>query len=439
MREMWGRLRALLRPTSPDFRDQLIAAAALVGIPVGWASAAINAVLGAPTWTVVLNAASGFAVLGLWLYARATGRYRLAYRLSVGALFLVLFPALFFAGGGYESGMPVFFMFAIAFSALILDGLALRILVPLEAAVFTASIWVAYLMPETVTRPTSELSEVIDIAYAVLATGLALVVALRLFIGIYEASKQQVVERNAELAQVDQTKTEFLALVAHELNTPLTVIRAHAEEAAHSIEGSFPTATQVASDLMVIGSETDRLARLVSQLLDLARINDGRLELTRKPENLDAIIQQTLQAYRPVWARQGNSLLVPRGGAAPIVLVDAERVVQVLVNLLSNAARHTTDGTISVAVQVVGAEAEVSVTDSGEGIPEALLVHLGERPLRGLPGGLRSAKDAGLGVGLMISKHIVEAHGGRFVVESQVGRGTTVRFTLPLADAATPL
>jgi signal transduction histidine kinase len=430
------RLRGLLPASGPEFRDELIAVAALVGMPVGWASAVINAILGGPTWTVVLNAAAGFALLGLWAYARATGRYRFAYLVAVGTMFLVLFPALFFAGGGNESGMPVFFMFALAYSAIVLDGVLLWVAVTLEAAVFTGSIAAAYFFPQAVTRPSSDLSWMIDVAYSVLATGLALAVALRLFIGIYERNKTQLTERNAELARVDDAKTDFLAMVAHELKNPLTVIGAHAAESARRLAGIPGADPRELANLAVIESETDRLARLVSQLLELARIDDGNIELHLGEYHLDTIIQQTLQSYRPLWSQYGNIIRVPRGGAATTVLVDRERVVQVLVNLLSNAARHTRDGLIKVEVDVVGDFAELRVSDTGAGIAPEVLEQLGDRPLRGLGQGVRSARDSGLGVGLMITRHIVVSHGGRLSFESQLGVGTTVRCTFPLAAGA---
>ncbi|PZQ38964.1 MAG: hypothetical protein DI570_31155 [Phenylobacterium zucineum] len=125
--------------------------------------------------------------------------------------------------------------------------------------------------------------------------------------------------------------------------------------------------------------------------------------------------------------------MVPSGSAAPVVLADRERITQVLVNLLSNASRHTHDGTISVAVTERGGLAQVSVSDTGEGIAPDVLAQLGRQPVRSRLEGVRSAKDTGLGVGLLISREIVVAHGGELSFESTLGAGTTVRMTLPLA------
>jgi signal transduction histidine kinase len=426
---------SLLRSSGEDFRLQLMAVTALVGVPISWASAAIDIYLGSPAWTVILNFFAGLLILALMLFGRATGRYRLTYVIAVGTLFVGLFPGLFFASGGWRSGMPLWFAFALAFSAMILEGAALFVLVPLEVVVFTTSLVVAWLVPELVLPLPSVLSEFIDVTYSTLATGLALGIALRLFVRLYDRNSAQLTQRNAELAGVDAARAEFLALVAHELNTPLAVIRTHTDEAGLDLQSRGITDSRAADDLAVIGSETDRLAQLVSQLLDLGRINEGRLDVHPVPLNLDTLIQQTLQAYRPLLTQHGNTLVVPAGSAAPTVLADRERITQIMVNLLSNASRHTSGGTISVGVREVEAAAEVSVADTGEGVPPEIAEQLGRQPVRARREGVRSARDAGLGVGLLISRQIAVAHGGDLVVESVPGEGTTVRFTVPLAPA----
>ncbi len=430
------RLRALMMGPQASFREGLVAVAALVGIPVSWASAIINLVLGGTAQSVAVNLLAGFAILGLFWFARSTGRYQLTYVIAAGTLFVVLFPWLFFSSGGFNSGMPVFFLFAIAFSAVILEGVLLWVLVPLEMVVFGVCFWVAYAFPATVTPLASAQSAAIDTVFAVVATGTALVISVRLLVRLYARSQRQLERRNAELADVDAAKTEFLAMVAHELNTPLTVIGAHADEAGRRLAAADGTDPQAIRDLQVIEDETARLGGLVSQLLDLARISDGGLSLQLGEYHLDTIVQQTLQAYRPVWGQYGNTVEVRRASAAPLVLVDRERVVQVLVNLLSNAARHTSDGLITVGVEVAGDFAELSVADTGVGIDPDVLDGLGSHPVRGRGQGVRSARDSGLGVGLMITRHIVTAHGGRLRIDSVPGQGTTVACTFPLVREA---
>lgn len=424
--------RAIVGSGGSDFRAQLITVAALVGIPVSWLSALINLVLGAPLESVLVNLVAGFAILGLFTFARRTGRDRLTYLIAAAGLFLGVFPWLFFTGGGMSGGMPIFFMFAIAFTAIILDGRALWVMVAAEVLVFGSCFVVAYRFPQTVTPFAQPLSQSIDIAFAMTATGIAMVVSVRMLVGIYERNRHQLQQRNAELARIDQSRSEFLAMVAHELNTPLTVIQAHAEESRSNL-AITPTATeQDLANLKVVAGEASRLGRLVSQLLDLGRINSGSLALSCEPHNLDLIVQQTLQIYRPVWSQYGNTVVAGRRSAAPIVSVDRERIIEVLVNLLSNAARHTRQGTIAVEIAESDGFAVLRVSDDGEGIEPEVLSQLGRHPMRGRSHGVRSARDAGLGVGLVIAHSIMEAHGGTLEFASEVGRGTTATCRLPL-------
>jgi signal transduction histidine kinase len=207
-------------------------------------------------------------------------------------------------------------------------------------------------------------------------------------------------------------------------------MRVHLEEAgAHST--LVPAAME--HTIGVMTAENERLTRLVGQLLDVSRIASGRMVLDLQIEDLSVIIQEVLRTYQPLVARNGNTLQLARGGAHPLVLVDSERVAQVLVNLLSNATRHTTDGTITVAVRERGRFAEVTVTDTGDGIPDEVREHLFERIGRRSPTGIRSSRDTGLGLGLIISRHIMDAHSGTIEIESGPGAGVTARLTFLLA------
>ena len=331
-----------------------------------------------------------------------------------------------------SGGMPIFFMFAIAFTAIILDGRTLWFMVSAEVLVFGACLAISYQFPQTVTPFAQPLSQSIDIAFAMTASGLAMVVSVRMLVGIYERNRHQLQQRNAELARIDQSRGEFLAMVAHELNTPLTVIQAHAEESRTSLAVTATVTEQDLANLKVVEGEASRLGRLVSQLLDLGRINSGTLELSCEPHNLDVIVQQTLQIYRPVWSQYGNTVTAGRRSAAPMVNVDRERIMEVLVNLLSNAARHTRQGTIAVEITESNGFAVLSVSDDGEGIEPEVLSQLGRQPMRGRSTGVRSARDAGLGVGLVIASSIMQAHGGSLEFASEVGKGTTATCRLPL-------
>lgn len=418
-----------------DFRGRLFAVAAISGFFASVASAIADLINGLAWAQLLLNVAIALFAAGLLWLVRVTRRTQLAYIIAVVGIFMVAFPLLFFTGGGYTAGMPAFFVFAIVVTALMIDGVALWILGSLLVLLYTACCLIAYWRPELVVPLPSESAVVSDVIVSVLISGGAIAVALHLLLQLHERNQELLAERNEQLSRVDRAKSDFLAIVAHELNTPLAAIRTHAEEAGRHLAAGAPVSPQ----LSVIESEAERLGRLVGQLLDVARIADGRLDLELRREFLAAIVQQTLRAYMPLCTRAGNTLELARGSASPVVVADRERVAQVLVNLLANAARHTCHGAITVEIAEKDGFAEVSVRDTGEGMSPEVVERLFEHSPGYPTGGLRSARDTGLGLGLQISRHIVEAHGGALTVTSAPGVGTTVTCSFPLAPAEQPV
>jgi signal transduction histidine kinase len=326
--------------------------------------------------------------------------------------------------------MPALFVFGVAFTGLMLQGVALWVMVGVELMLYNALCLYTYANPGVVPPIPSATARVSDVIISVTITGLGLAVTLQLLLRTHERNASLLATRNTELQEIDRERSEFLAMVAHELNTPLAVMRVHLDDAAHRA-GTPPPGMQHTVGVMT--AENERLTRLVGQLRDVSRIASGPMPLDLQVEDLSVIIQEVLRTYQPLIARFGNTLELARGGAHPLVLVDSERVAQVLVNLLSNATRHTRNGMITVAVRERGKFAEVTVTDTGEGIPPAVLAHLFERVGRSSPTGIKSSRDAGLGLGLIISRHIMTAHGGEISIESTQGAGTTARLTFVLA------
>ncbi|MDR1118165.1 MAG: HAMP domain-containing histidine kinase, partial [Bifidobacteriaceae bacterium] len=417
-RRAWA---ALMGP-AVDLRAQAFTVAALAGIAISLVTAFVNAVGGMGAASTALNLAAGGAAAALLAFTRRTGRYRLAYVITAVAVFLVVFPLLFFSGGGLGAGMPAFFVFAIAFTAFMLDGAPLWILVGLEVAVYTACCLAAQYRPAWVT-PLAGRAAMWDSIYSVVAAGVTLAAVFHALLRVYGRARAQLGRRNAQLAASAEAKSRFLATAAHELNTPLALIQLHAEEtlsdAVRPLRANLPvpgngaagvaaggaadlavggaaditggreadvaagSAADVAAgeadcaeggeraeggqlrhNLEVIAAEAARLGRLVDELLDLARIEDGRMAFDIRPEPLGALIQDTLAAYLPLAAAAGATIAVGRDAPNPVVLADRGRIAQVLVNLLANAVRHAPGGTVSVDVAADSAHAEVSVADT---------------------------------------------------------------------------
>ncbi len=227
------------------------------------------------------------------------------------------------------------------------------------------------------------------------------------------------------LARSETARRNMLADVAHELRNPIGVIQSHLEA---MLDGVFPTTPeQIAS----LHDETILLTRLVDDLRALALADAGQLTLARQPTDLHTLVSKTVEAFQ-VQATENQIMLTSELATnIPPVHIDAERIAQVLRNLLSNALRYTlAGGRVHVKLMNTGRAARVQVSDTGPGIPSEVLPMVFERFWRADKS--RTRAQGGAGLGLAIAKQWIEAHGGQIGVESELGQGTTFWFNLPL-------
>ncbi len=227
------------------------------------------------------------------------------------------------------------------------------------------------------------------------------------------------------LARVEQLRRRMVSDVAHELRTPLANIRGYLEALRDGIVEASPEMIDSLHD------ETMILARLVDDLQELAQAEAGQLTLNCQPLAVADMVQQALYALTPQASAKGLALNADLPDL-PLVNADRQRVGQILHNLLENAVAYTpAGGEIVVRARSTGAEVEISVSDTGIGIAPEHLPYVFERFYRADPSRTRSTGGAGLG--LSIVKQLVEAHGGYVWVESEMGKGSTFAFTLPVA------
>jgi len=234
-----------------------------------------------------------------------------------------------------------------------------------------------------------------------------------------------VLQDVTRLRRVDELRNDLVATVAHEFRTPLTSLRM----AIHlCIEQTAGPLTEKQADLMYTAREDcERLQSMVDELLDLARIQGGRVELQPRPTPPDALVQAAVEAQRSVAEERKVTIETHVFPGLSDVSVDRERVLLVLSNLLSNALRHTPPGG-RVEVRAHGDDGHVrfEVADTGPGIPKEYQLSVFEKFFR-VPG----AASGGAGIGLSISQEIVEAHGGEIGIESDPPHGCTFWFTMP--------
>jgi PAS domain S-box-containing protein len=228
--------------------------------------------------------------------------------------------------------------------------------------------------------------------------------------------------------EAERVKDEFVSVVGHELRTPLTSIRGSLGLLEGGVMGDMPE--EASEMLRTAVSNTDRLVRLVNDILDIERIDSGRVDVELETVSAATLVEQALQVVQGV-ADEAGVELRNRVGAVEVV-ADSDRIVQTLTNLVGNAIKFSErGGQVRVEVERDGGQAVFSVGDDGRGIPGDQLDAVFERFAQ------VDASDArekgGTGLGLAIARSIVEHHGGRIWAESEEGAGTTFRFTLPLA------
>lgn len=234
-----------------------------------------------------------------------------------------------------------------------------------------------------------------------------------------------------DLKALDRMKSRFVSNVSHELRTPVTTIKLYA-----ALLQRAPPEKWV-DYVDALAQEADRQAQLVENILQISRIDTGRLQLTRRPVSLNRLTAETINSHQLLAQESALSLEHHPSEPEPVTLVDEERTRQALNNLVENAIHYTPEGgrvVISTGKKKMGGHlwATVTVEDTGIGIAEEELPHIFERFFRGEQP--RTMQIPGTGLGLSIVKEIVELHGGQVTVRSEIGRGTTFALYLPLAE-----
>jgi two-component system phosphate regulon sensor histidine kinase PhoR len=257
-----------------------------------------------------------------------------------------------------------------------------------------------------------------------------------------------------ELRRLERVRQEFVTNASHELRTPLTAIRGYVETL---LEGAVDDPGRARPFLEVVTRHAERMSRLIDDLLDLSNIETGRLHLKREAVPLEEVAEQVLALHRDVAMKKGVSLRLDIPPDSPAAFADRDRLQQILINLVDNAIKFTPAGQVTLSARRVhgsrfrvhgggpsghepctmndercGDFLEVAVSDTGTGIPSTDLPRVTERFYR--VDRARSRELGGTGLGLSIVKHLVHAHGGELHIESDLGRGTRVTFTLPVAS-----
>lgn len=244
--------------------------------------------------------------------------------------------------------------------------------------------------------------------------------------------------------EIDRMKSDFVSTVSHEMRTPLTsllgftkIVRKQLDrnvfdELPEDAAKAHDAASTVRGNLTVMEKEGRRLTKLIDDVLDLSKMESGQMEWELAPHAPGELIAQALDATRAIFADGPVALESDVPDALPDVQVDADRVLQVLINLIGNAAKFTDEGKVTVAAREVDGMVELSIADTGIGIRQAHLATVFDRFQQ--VGEVLTDRPKGTGLGLPICQEIVNHHGGEIWVESEVGVGSRFAFTLPCSS-----
>lgn len=407
-----------------DFRVRLFNMLAIAGVGISMATLLLNVV----TAMYVSAALSGLLTVlsaGLLFFTYKTGKYRIGYFITIFTIFMVVFPILFFASGAYKGGMPSMFIFAVLFTVLMLEG-KWAILVSLaEVLEYIAVSVIGYRYPQLVTWFPTETEMLTDILVTTTAVSVSCAIVLFLHLREYESQRKQLAEQNAQLKRHDEVKSVFLTTVAHEIKNPLNAINLHARDTFELLDEANRDIKTMKENQKTIEKMVVRIDKIVLELMDTVAIEQGRLTLDLSSVRLAQLLQESAKTYFDKKNPGGNRLVFDIDESLPPIQVDYARMMQVIDNLLSNSMQHTKDGIITVSLKQQNADQRVSVSDNGEGMRE-------EIKKKAFEGYVSVSKEYWRhGIGLFVCHQIIEAHGGKIWIESELGKGTAVSFTLP--------
>ncbi len=240
---------------------------------------------------------------------------------------------------------------------------------------------------------------------------------------------QELKEANEQLKELDQLKDDFVSMVSHELRTPLTIMREFASIIADEISGKLSPDQKKYIDIII--DNTGRLFRLTNDLLDISKIEAGKLELKKTSVNIIKLVEDTVSALKPKCDGKRIEIKTSFCVSEPTIYIDPDRIIQIFTNLIGNAIKFTPEeGQIIIKIDDKAEELECRVVDTGRGIPQE---DIGKVFTKFQQFGRKPGEGAqGTGLGLAITKELIQAHNGDIRVESNFGKGSEFIFTLPI-------
>ncbi|MFH1615506.1 MAG: ATP-binding protein [Planctomycetota bacterium] len=257
---------------------------------------------------------------------------------------------------------------------------------------------------------------------------------LELIGSLIDITKQKIIEKERKkifekLREYNRLKDELIANVSHELRTPLTIFKNLVSNALAGVRGEINE--KLAKDLQTADKEIDRLGRIISNFLDISRINAGRIKIEVSSFDIREVIREAAELWRPVFTSKDTKINTLLPNCEQVILADKDRIMQVVTNLLANALKFvpSTDGIVEIRLKDIDDEVCVEVEDNGKGMGNGDIKKVFSRFVQ--IGRQEGPGEHGTGLGLAICRALIEIHGGRIWVESEEGRGSKFCFSLP--------
>jgi signal transduction histidine kinase/ActR/RegA family two-component response regulator len=425
-----------------DFRARLFNVLAMAGAVISLAVA----VLGAFTGVAPVNSLAcvfSFLLAAIFLYySNRTGNYRFFYIITIVIVFILLFPVMFFSAGGYHSGMPVFFVFAVVFTVFMLDGAVAFCMAALELLIYASICLYAFRYPGSVYFFETEEKILTDVISAFVMVSVALGSTMFLYFRIYNEQRRQLEKAREEAIRLSEIKSAFLAHMSHEIRTPINVILGMNEMVRRESALLPSQGEQIADYSLSIETAGKMLLDLINNILDISKIESGKTEVLEEEYNTADLIRELSLTGTERAGKKGLRFILEADEGLPRELYgDFIHIKQIGFNFLSNAAKYTEQG--SVTLRISGARQgkagtggslpelllRIAVEDTGTGIKEEHMKMIFDTFTRVDLPGHRNIEGAGLG--LAISVELAELMGGKITVESEWGKGSVFTLELP--------
>lgn len=411
-----------------DFRLRLFNVLAMAGALVSLVLIIFNTYSGSPE-------SAAFDLLGivlscaLLIYATRTKRYQIAYMITVIGIFLIIFPMLFFTAGGYKYGMPAFFIFAVVFTIFMLEGKKSLLMAGIELLVYMTLCFYAYIHPEKIHIYDTDPFWAVLICFFVASVSLGL--AMYMHFKLYNEQQHELEAARVEALRLSKAKSNFLANMSHEIRTPINVMLGMNEMVIRE-RGS----ERIRDYSLNIQNAGKTLLALIDNILDMTKIEAGKLEIVSENYQTADLIDDLAMIGMERVGRRGIGFKVQADENLPCGLTgDFLHIKQVVVNFLSNAAKYTKQGSVTLSFDKKPGKAAdeillcVSVADTGIGIKEENIALLFDAFTR--EDLLAHRNIEGTGLGLAIAKNFTELMQGRIDVKSRLGHGSVFSVEIP--------